>query len=219
MAIVGIDLGTTHSLIAYWTDKEAKIIPNVLGERLTPSVVGVDDNGQILVGAPARERLITHPQHTAALFKRYMGTEKRYQLGGHSFRPEELSSFVLLALKNDAEAYLQETITEVVISVPAYFGDKQRKATLAAGQLAGLQVERLINEPTAAAIAYGIQEQADEANMLIFDLGGGTFDVSILELFEGTMEVNASGGNHSVGGEDFLYGLVQHFCVENNVSP
>jgi len=153
MAIIGIDLGTTNSLVAYWKDGQANIIPNVLNNNLTPSVVSVDDNDMILVGEIAKERLRTHPDKTAANFKRFMGTEKKYKLGKYIFSPEELSSFVLKSLKKDAEAYLKEEITEAVISVPAYFNDEQRKATQRAGILAGLKVQRLISEPTAAALA------------------------------------------------------------------
>lgn len=186
MSIVGIDLGTTNSLISCFIDGESVIIPNALGERLTPSVVSVLENDEILVGRAAKERLITHPQLTAAAFKRYMGTNKKYNLGKYSFTPTELSSFVLKSLKADAEAFLNIQIEEAVISVPAYFSDEQRRATKEAAEMAGLKVERLINEPTAAAIAYGLH-QSDEKKFLVFDLGGGTFDVSILELFENIM--------------------------------
>ena len=209
--IIGIDLGTTNSLAAYWQDGRAHIIPNALGDALTPSVVGLDDDGTILVGKAARERLQTHPDKTAALFKRYMGSEKKVTLGDKTFRPEELSSLVLRALKQDAESVLGVTIEEAIITVPAYFSDAQRKATRHAGQLAGLKVERLLNEPTAAALAYGISEAGAEAKFLVFDLGGGTFDVSILELFDGVMEVRASAGDNFLGGEDFVSLLVGHF--------
>lgn len=215
--IIGIDLGTTNSLVSYWNGSEAEIIPNALGENMTPSVVGVDDNGEVLVGKSAKERLITHPELTAALFKRYMGSEKRYSMADHEFSPEDLSSFVLRALKQDAEAFLNTTVEEAVVSVPAYFSDKQRKATQAAGQLAGLKVERLINEPTAAAISYGLHKQ-DESSFLVFDLGGGTFDVSVLSLFSGIMEVNATAGNYALGGEDFVDLLMKTFCEKNNLN-
>lgn len=211
MTMIGIDLGTTNSLAAYWAEDGAVIIPNVLGDHLTPSVVSVDGNGDILVGRIAQERMITHPEATAATFKRFMGTEKKYSLGSHSFSPEELSSFVLKALKSDAEAYLGETVTEAVISVPAYFNDTQRKATKTAAELAGLRVERLISEPTAAAIAYGLHQESPETKFLVFDLGGGTFDVSILELFEGIMDVKSIAGDNFLGGEDFTELLVSHF--------
>lgn len=211
MTMIGIDLGTTNSLAAYWAEDGAVIIPNVLGDHLTPSVVSVDGNGDILVGRIAQERMITHPEATAATFKRFMGTEKKYSLASHSFSPEELSSFVLKALKSDAEAYLGEPVTEAVISVPAYFNDTQRKATKAAAELAGLRVERLISEPTAAAIAYGLHQESPETKFLVFDLGGGTFDVSILELFEGIMDVKSIAGDNFLGGEDFTELLVSHF--------
>jgi molecular chaperone HscC len=219
MTIAGIDLGTTYSLISVWRHQEASIIPNALGDRLTPSVVGIDDNGELLIGKAAKERLITHPDKTIALFKRYMGSSKQWRLDGREFRPEELSSFVLRALKADAEAYLGETIDEVVISVPAYFSDAQRKATRAAGQLAGLTVRRLINEPTAAAIAYGLHQNKADATVLVFDLGGGTFDVSILEFFDGVMEVRATAGDNFLGGDDFTQLIVKHFLRQNELDP
>jgi len=212
--IIGIDLGTTNSLVSIWRDGAAKLLPNALGEQLTPSVVGLDDDGSVLVGMAARERLSTHPQLTAAAFKRFMGSDRNIELGERAFRAEELSSFVLRALKADAEAYLGEAVEEAVISVPAYFSDAQRKATRAAGQLAGLKVERLINEPTAAALAYGLHARDTESKFLIFDLGGGTFDVSILELYEGIMEVRASGGDNFLGGEDFVDLLANSFLAE-----
>ena len=202
--IIGIDLGTTNSLVAVWRDGKASIIPNALGQHLTPSCVGIDDDGTILVGEAARARLQTHSHMTAAVFKRYMGSERKTRLGSQVFRPEELSSMVLRALKEDAESFLGEKVTEAVITVPAYFSDAQRKATRVAGQLAGLKVERLLNEPTAAALAYGIQDTKRETKFLVFDLGGGTFDVSILELFDGVMEVRATAGDNFHGGEDFV---------------
>ncbi len=215
--IIGIDLGTTHSLSAYWKDGQAHIIPNSLGEALTPSCVGFDDDGSILVGKAARERLQTHPDLSAALFKRYMGSEKKIKLGKQEFRPEELSSMVLRSLKADAEALLGCTINEAIITVPAYFSDAQRKATRHAGQLAGFKVERLLNEPTAAALAYGIADKEQESKFLVFDLGGGTFDVSILELFDGVMEVRASAGDNFLGGEDFVTLLANQFLVETGL--
>lgn len=215
--IIGIDLGTTHSLAAFWRDGQAHIIPNALGDNLTPSVVGLDDDGSVLVGRAARERLQTHPQLTTALFKRYMGSERRVTLGKQSFRPEELSSMVLRSLKADAEAMLGETVEEAIITVPAYFSDAQRKATRHAGQLAGFKVERLLNEPTAAALAYGMLEAGEESKFLVFDLGGGTFDVSILELFDGVMEVRASAGDNFLGGEDFVTLLVQNFLEKSGL--
>ncbi|NMM62936.1 molecular chaperone HscC [Clostridium sp. P21] len=218
MAILGIDLGTTNSLISYFTENAPIIIPNALGSKLTPSVVSIDDNGEILVGQVAKERLITHPHCTVAAFKRYMGTNKTFHIGEHKFLPEELSSFIIRSLKMDAEAYLGEPVEEVIISVPAYFNDTQRKATQRAGRLAGLKVERLINEPTAAAVAYGLHQKETESNFLVFDLGGGTFDVSILELFENVMEVRAVSGNNFLGGEDFTEVLVNLFIEHHKLN-
>ncbi|MED4403266.1 Hsp70 family protein [Metabacillus fastidiosus] len=211
MTTIGIDLGTSNSLVAYWNEDSPKIIPNVLSENLTPSIVSVDDNGEILVGQIAKERLITHPHLTASCFKRHMGTEKKYPLGTYNFSPEELSSFILQSLKKDAEAYLGHEVAEAVISVPAYFNDVQRKATKRAAELAGLKVERLISEPTAAAIAYGLHLENADTKFLVFDLGGGTFDVSILELFEGIMEVKSIAGDNFIGGEDFTNLLFSYF--------
>lgn len=201
--IIGIDLGTTNSAAAVWRDGKAELIPNSLGHVLTPSAVGLDDGGELLVGLPARERQSTHPHLTATAFKRYMGSQRVTKLGKTGYSPEELSAMVLRSLKADAEAFLGEAVTEAVITVPAYFNDKQRKATRRAGELAGLKVERLLNEPTAAALAYGIHNLEDESRFLVFDLGGGTFDVSILEIFEGVIEVRASTGDNRLGGEDF----------------
>jgi molecular chaperone HscC len=211
-------LGTTNSAVAVWKDGRAELVRNSLGHTLTPSVVSIDEDGSILVGLPARERIATHPKQTAYAFKRYMGARRETRLGKQDFLPEELSSLVLKSLKADAEAYLGEPVTEAVITVPAYFNDKQRKATRRAGELAGLKVERLLNEPTAAALAYGIHELGAETQFLVFDLGGGTFDVSILELFEGVIEVRASTGDNRLGGEDFNAVLIdmmrQHFAAD-----
>lgn len=209
--IVGIDLGTTNSLAAVWRDGRAQLIPNALGQVLTPSCVSLDEGGRVLVGMAARDRLLTNPRRSSAAFKRYMGTEKRLLLGDRDFRPEELSALLLKSLKADAEAFLGETVTEAVITVPAYFNDTQRKATRIAGELAGLKVERLLNEPTAAALAYGLHQAQAESQFLIFDLGGGTFDVSILELFAGVMEVRATAGDNFLGGEDFATALIDGF--------
>jgi molecular chaperone HscC len=207
--IVGIDLGTTNSAAAVWRDGETRLIPNSLGQVLTPSAVSLDENGELLVGMAARDRQSTHPQRTATAFKRLMGTQRGTKLGGRNYTPEELSAMVLRSLKADAEAFLGEAVTEAVIAVPAYFNNKQRKATRKAGELAGLKVERLINEPTAAALAYGLHERDREVRFLVFDLGGGTFDVSILELFEGVIEVRATTGDNRLGGEDFNDLIVQ----------
>ncbi|WP_431509432.1 Hsp70 family protein [Variovorax sp. DAIF25] len=215
--IVGIDLGTTNSLAAVWRDGASVLVPNGLGEYLTPSCVSIDEDDSVLVGKAARERLQTHPERTAAVFKRYMGSNKTMRLGKREFRPEELSALVLRSLKADAEAMLGEPVTEAVITVPAYFSDAQRKATRAAGELAGLKVERLLNEPTAAALAYGMHDMSAETRFLVFDLGGGTFDVSILEMFEGVMEVRASAGDNFLGGEDFVEALIALFFERNKL--
>ncbi|RZI82654.1 MAG: molecular chaperone HscC [Rubrivivax sp.] len=211
--IVGIDLGTTNSLIAIWQDGQARLIPNSLGGFLTPSCVSLDDDDTVLVGQAAQERLQTHPDRSASVFKRYMGSNKVLRLGKREFRPEELSALVLKALKADAEAALGKPITEAVITVPAYFSEAQRRSTRVAGQMAGLKVDRLLNEPTAAALAYGMHHLGSESRFLVFDLGGGTFDVSILELFEGVMEVRASAGDNFLGGEDFANALVDLFMA------
>ncbi|MBO5468477.1 MAG: molecular chaperone HscC [Lachnospiraceae bacterium] len=209
--IIGIDLGTTNSLVAYYTEEGPKIIPNRLGKNLTPSVVSVDEEGQVYIGETARERMLLHPESSAAVFKRSMGSEKIYELSGKKFLPEELSALVLKALKEDAECYLQEEVTEAVISVPAYFNDERRKATKRAGELAGFTVERIISEPTAAAIAYGLYQNRENGKFLVFDLGGGTFDVSILELYDSIIEVRAVAGDNFLGGEDFTKVIEQIF--------
>lgn len=209
--IVGIDLGTTNSLVAYFTEDGPKIIPNRLNKNLTPSIVSMDEDGQIYVGETARERMLLNPDTAASVFKRDMGNQKKYKLCKKEFTAEELSSFVLRSLKEDAEHYLKEPITEAVISVPAYFNDQRRKATKRAGELAGLRVERIISEPTAAAIAYGLYQNRENAKFLVFDLGGGTFDVSILELFDNIIEVRAVAGDNYLGGEDFTNVLENMF--------
>jgi molecular chaperone HscC len=185
------------------------MIPNSLGKNLTPSAISIDDDGKIIVGMAARERQSTHAAQTITAFKRYMGTGREFKLGKKSFRAEELSALVLQALKADAEAFLGEPVTEAVITVPAYFNNKQRTATRNAGELAGLKVERLINEPTAAALAYGIEQRDIETKFLVFDLGGGTFDVSILEIFDGVIEVRSSSGDNRLGGEDFNLAMIE----------
>ncbi|KPA89993.1 molecular chaperone HscC [Pseudomonas asplenii] len=217
--IVGIDLGTTNSLVAVWRGEASELVPNALGQFLTPSVVGLDDEGRILVGQAAKERLHTHPRSTTALFKRHMGSAQEVRLGDRLFRPEELSALVLKSLKEDVERAYGETVHEAVISVPAYFSDAQRKATRIAGELAGLKVDKLINEPTAAALAYGLHQRDKETSFLVFDLGGGTFDVSILELFDGVMEVRASAGDNFLGGEDFDAALLERFVDSQRNAP
>ncbi|MCM1083164.1 MAG: molecular chaperone HscC [Clostridium sp.] len=215
--IVGIDLGTTNSLIAYFDKDEAKVIPNKLGEMLTPSVVSVDDEGVVYVGKTARERGMTNPSQTASVFKRSMGTGKKFMLGEREFTAEELSSLVIKSLKEDAEAFFGHEVTEAVISVPAYFNDAQRKATKKAGEMAGFVVERIVSEPTAAAIAYGLNKKNADTKFLVFDLGGGTFDVSILELYQNIMEVRAVAGDNYLGGEDFTEVLEQMFFREKEI--
>lgn len=215
--ILGIDLGTTNSLAAYFTEDGPKIIPNKLGKNLTPSVISIDEQGQVYVGETAKERMLLYPDTAASIFKRNMGSEKEYCLSGKNYKAEELSSFVLRALKEDAEAYLNEEITEAVISVPAYFNDARRKATKRAGELAGLKVERIISEPTAAAIAYGLYQKNPNTKFLVFDLGGGTFDVSILELFHNILEVRAVAGDNYLGGEDFTEVLEDIACKKLSI--
>jgi molecular chaperone HscC len=216
MTIIGIDLGTTNSACGYWAPDGPKLIPNRLGELLTPSVVGLDESGTILVGKAAKERLIDHSGTTVAAFKRLMGSDHKVRLGKKTFSAVELSSLVLRSLKEDAEAHLGTPITHAVISVPAYFDDNQRHATKLSGELAGLKVDRLINEPTAAAIAYGLH-QKQEGTFLILDMGGGTFDVSILEFFEGVMEVHASAGDNFLGGEDFVEAMIDALLREHQL--
>lgn len=215
--MIGIDLGTTNSLAAYCKNKKAVIIPNRLHKNLTPSVVAVDEEGQVLVGETAKEYGMLHPDRMADVFKRFMGSRKEYDLGGRSFKPEELSSFVLRCLKEDAEEYLGKKVTEAVISVPAYFDDERRKATKLAGELAGLKVERIISEPTAAAITYGLYDKKENTRFMVFDLGGGTFDVSILELYGTILEVRAVAGDNYLGGENFTEVIEQEFIKKNEI--
>ena len=216
--LIGIDLGTTNSLVACFREGKAELIPNRLGSFLTPSVVSVDPQGNLYIGEAARERALVHPLESAAVFKRSMGTDRDFVLGEFHFRAEELSSLILKSLKEDAESYLGEAVTDVIISVPAYFNDLQRKATTRAGEIAGLNVVRIINEPTAAAIAHGMAE-TDDSRYLVFDLGGGTFDVSILELYSPIMEVHAIAGDNFLGGEDFTKVLCDLFYAHAGVSP
>jgi len=209
--IVGIDLGTTNSLVGVFRDGRPELIPNAVGDLLTPSAVALDAQGHTLVGLPARERSGSDAGSTVQGFKRWMGTDKKLRLGKRDFRAEELSALVLKSLKADAEVFLGEAVTEAVITVPAYFNEAQRRATRTAGQLAGLKVERLLNEPTAAGLAYGLRERPDHSTFLVFDLGGGTFDVSVLEYFDGVVEVRASAGDTRLGGEDFVQALGRLF--------
>ncbi|MFC0226886.1 Hsp70 family protein [Serratia aquatilis] len=205
---IGIDLGTTNSLISVWQNGESRLIPNALNEYLTPSIVSIDEDGAILVGRSALSRLTTHPQKTAALFKRYMGSKKKFKLDQKTFDATELSAIVLKSLKSDAESFLGQSIRDVVISVPAYFSDEQRKQTRFAAELAGLNAVRLINEPTAASMAYGLHTQGF-GRTLVFDLGGGTFDVTVLEYDLPLIEVHASAGDNYLGGEDFTQAIIK----------
>lgn len=219
--IIGIDLGTTNSLASVWQDGRSRLIPNSLGEYLTPSIVSIDHDGHVCVGKIAKERLASHPEHTAALFKRFMGTEKKYVLGGREYRPEELSALVLRRLKEDAERYLGEPVEEAVISVPAYFNDMARKATKDAGTLAGLRVERIVNEPSAAALACrsaGKEGRAEEdETLLVFDFGGGTLDVSLVDCFDNVVEIVSVSGDNRLGGSDFDRMAAEQFCKENGL--
>ena len=214
MAIIGIDLGTTNSLAAVWRNGRSELIPNAAGDFLTPSAVSVDGDGAVLVGRAARDRLISHPERTAARFKRFMGTAKTYTLGDRSFTPEELSSLVLRRLREDAEAYLGEPVEEAVVSVPAYFAEAQRAATKRAAALAGLKVERLVNEPSAAAVAGHISEGEEDKVCLVFDLGGGTLDVSLVERFGNVVSVTAVSGDNRLGGSDFDLAIAKGFCED-----
>lgn len=209
MAIIGIDLGTTNSSCAYWNGDQVEIIPNRFNEYLTPSVVGIDETGELIVGKYASARLLVDPASCTATFKRYMGSKYKAKLGNSTYSATELSAMILKSLKTDAEAFLDAPVTESIISVPAYFNDIQRKATKAAAELVGLKVERLINEPTAAALAYGLHEKPEDAKFIVLDLGGGTFDVSLMEYFDGVLEVHATAGDNYLGGEDFLQVMVE----------
>jgi len=204
---IGIDLGTTNSAIAVWQDGKACLIPNAHGEDLTPSIVCIGEDNTLLVGQAAATRLLSDPANTASHFKRFLGSERRYRLGKDKYTPTELCALVLGSLKSDAEAWLGHPVREVVISVPAYFGDQQRKQVRLAAELAGLDAVRLINEPTAAAMAYSLHEQHSR-RFLVFDLGGGTFDVTVVEYQDSIMEVRASAGDNRLGGEDFTQDLV-----------
>ncbi|MCI8811449.1 MAG: Hsp70 family protein [Oscillibacter sp.] len=214
MAIIGIDLGTTNSLAAVWRNGKSELIPNAAGDFLTPSAVSIDSDGTILVGRAARDRLVSAPDCSAARFKRFMGSAKTYTLAGRAFRPEDLSSFILRSLREDAEAYLGEPVTEAVVSVPAYFAEAQRAATKRAAALAGLKVERLVNEPSAAAVAGHISEGEQDKVCLVFDLGGGTLDVSLVERFGNVVSVTAVSGDNRLGGEDFDQAIARGFCED-----
>ncbi|HEY8365472.1 MAG TPA: molecular chaperone DnaK [Haloplasmataceae bacterium] len=218
--IIGIDLGTTNSCVSIMENGEAVVIPNPEGGRTTPSVVAFK-NGEKLVGEVAKRQAITNPDNTVMSIKRHMGTKYRVTIEGKEYTPEQISAFILQNLKATAESYLGQKVTEAVITVPAYFNDAQRQATKDAGRIAGLDVKRIINEPTAAALAYGLDKNTKEETILVFDLGGGTFDVSILELADGTFEVISTSGDNKLGGDDFdqkiIDWLVQEFKRENGV--
>ena len=217
--IIGIDLGTTNSCVSVMENGEAKVIANPEGMRTTPSVVAFK-NGEIIVGEAAKRQAVTNPD-TVASIKRHMGTNYKEHVNGHDYTPEEISAMILQNLKATAESYLGEKVTKAVITVPAYFNDAQRQATKDAGKIAGLDVERIINEPTAAALAYGVDKTEQEQKVLVYDLGGGTFDVSILDLYDGTFDVLATAGNNRLGGDDFdkkvMDYMVSEFKKENGV--
>jgi len=218
--IIGIDLGTTNSCVAVIEGGEAVVIPNAEGSRTTPSVVHFKKDGERVVGRVARQSAVSAPERTIASIKRDMGTDRKVTIDGKSYTPQEISAMILAKLKADAEAYLGDTVTEAVITVPAYFTDAQRQATKDAGKIAGLEVKRIINEPTAAALAYGIDKENDQ-KIMVYDLGGGTFDVSIIEMGDGVQEVLATAGNNRLGGDDFdqkiVEWLISSFRAESGV--
>ena len=211
--IIGIDLGTTNSCVAVIEGGESVVIPNAEGARTTPSVVGFKKDGERLVGRTAKQQAVSNPDRTISSIKREMGTSYKVTVDGKNYTPQEISAMILQKLKSDAEAYLGETVSEAVITVPAYFTDAQRQATKDAGKIAGLEVKRIINEPTAAALAYGIDKEADQ-KIMVYDLGGGTFDVSIIEMADGVQEVKATAGNNRLGGDDFDQKIVGWLVAE-----
>ncbi|MBO5913630.1 MAG: Hsp70 family protein, partial [Clostridia bacterium] len=200
--IIGIDLGTTNSCVAVMEGGEAVVIPNAEGGRTTPSVVAFSKTGERMVGQVAKRQAITNPDRTVISIKREMGTAYNVNIDGKNYTPQEISAIILQKLKADAEAYLGAPVTEAVITVPAYFSDAQRQATKDAGKIAGLEVKRIINEPTAAALAYGLDNEKEQ-KIMVYDLGGGTFDVSIIEIGDGVIEVLATNGDTRLGGDDF----------------
>ena len=211
--VIGIDLGTTNSCVAVMEGGEAVVIPNAEGNRTTPSVVAFSKNGERMVGQTAKRQAITNPDRTIASIKREMGSDHRVNIDGKSYTPQEISAMILQKLKSDAEAYLGQPVTEAVITVPAYFTDAQRQATKDAGKIAGLDVKRIINEPTAAALAYGVDKEQTQ-KIMVYDLGGGTFDVSILEIDDGVIEVLATAGNNRLGGDDFDQCIMKYLVSE-----
>ena len=212
--IIGIDLGTTNSCVAVLEGGEPKVITNAEGARTTPSVVAFNKKGEELVGVTAKRQAVTNPKKTISSIKRKMGTSEKVEIDDKKYTPEEISAKILMKLKKDAEAYLGETVTKAVITVPAYFNDAERQATKNAGKIAGLEVERIVNEPTAAALAYGLDKQEKLQTILVYDLGGGTFDVSILELGDGVFEVKSTSGNNRLGGDDFDQRLIDYIVDE-----
>ena len=210
--IIGIDLGTTNSLVSFFGENGPIIIPNKFGENLTPSVISINNDKELLVGKEAKERIIAHPECTKAAFKRSMGSDKEFILNGLKFTAEDLSSFVIKSLKEDAEIYLGKKVEEAIISVPAYFNDAERQATKDAGRIAGLEVLRIINEPTAASLAYGLDKTDHSEKIFVYDLGGGTFDVSILELGDGVFEVLSTNGDTHLGGDDFDQKIIDYIA-------
>ena len=211
--IIGIDLGTTNSCVAVMEGGEAVVIPNAEGARTTPSVVAFAKNGERMVGQVAKRQAITNPDRTISSIKRHMGTDYKVNVDGKAYTPQEISAMILTKLKKDAEAYLGQPITEAVITVPAYFNDSQRQATKDAGKIAGLEVKRIINEPTAAALAYGAEKEASQ-KIMVYDLGGGTFDVSILDIGDGVVEVLSTNGNTHLGGDDFDEAIMKYLVAE-----
>ena len=211
--VIGIDLGTTNSCVAVMEGGEAVVIPNAEGNRTTPSVVAFSKDGERMVGQVAKRQAITNPDRTISSIKREMGSDHRVTVDGKSYTPQEISAMILQKLKADAEAYLGQTVSEAVITVPAYFTDSQRQATKDAGKIAGLEVKRIINEPTAAALAYGLDKESDQ-KIMVYDLGGGTFDVSILEIGDGVIEVLATAGNNRLGGDDFDECIMKYLVSE-----
>ena len=211
--VIGIDLGTTNSCVAVMEGGESVVIANAEGNRTTPSVVAFSKNGERMVGQVAKRQAITNPDRTISSIKREMGTDHRVGIDGKNYTPQEISAMVLQKLKADAESYLGQTVTEAVITVPAYFTDSQRQATKDAGKIAGLEVKRIINEPTAAALAYGLDKEVDQ-KIMVYDLGGGTFDVSVLEIGDGIIEVLATAGNNRLGGDDFDECVMKYLVAE-----
>ena len=211
--VIGIDLGTTNSCVAVMEGGESVVIANAEGNRTTPSVVAFSKNGERMVGQVAKRQAITNPDRTISSIKREMGTDHRVGIDGKNYTPQEISAMVLQKLKADAESYLGQTVTEAVITVPAYFTDSQRQATKDAGKIAGLEVKRIINEPTAAALAYGVDKE-EAQKIMVYDLGGGTFDVSILDIDDGVIEVLATAGNNRLGGDDFDECVMKHLVAE-----